>query len=109
MSSLYFLLGYFLNGVGLLIIDEPESHLDAENQVQLARLFARIVNSGTKILITTHSDFILREINNLIMLSSAHDEGGKEMEDLGYEESDKLDLNQVRAYFAKTGSWSRVS
>ncbi len=103
MSSLYFLLGYFLNGVGLLIIDEPESHLDAENQVRLARLFARLVNSGTKILITTHSDFILREVNNLIMLSSAHDENGKEMEELGYEESDKLNLDQVRAYFAKNG------
>lgn len=103
MSGLYFLLGYFLNDVGLLIIDEPESHLDAENQVQLARLFARLVNSGTKILITTHSDFILREVNNLIMLSSANDENGKEMEELGYEESDKLSLNQVRAYFAKNG------
>lgn len=103
MSGLYFLLGYFLNDVGLLIIDEPESHLDAENQVQLARLFARMVNSGTKILITTHSDFILREVNNLIMLSSANDENGKEMKELGYEESDKLNLNQVRAYFAKNG------
>lgn len=103
MSGLYFLLGYFLNGVGLLIVDEPESHLDAENQVRLARLFARIVNSGTKVLITTHSDFILREVNNLIMLSGAHDENGKEMEELGYEESDKLNLDQVRAYFAKNG------
>jgi len=103
MSSLYFLLGYFLNGVGLLIIDEPESHLDSENQVQLARILARLVNSGTKILITTHSDFILREINNLIMLSSACDENGKVMEELGYEELDKLNLDQVRAYFAKDG------
>ncbi|MDE0142900.1 MAG: AAA family ATPase [Caldilineaceae bacterium] len=103
MSGLYFLLGYFLKGVGLLIVDEPESHLDAENQVRLARLFARIVNSGTKVLITTHSDFILREVNNLIMLSSAHDEDGKEMEELGYEESDKLNLDQIRAYFAKNG------
>lgn len=103
MSSLYFLLGYFLNGVGILMIDEPESHLDAGNQVQLARLLARMVNSGTRILITTHSDFILREINNLIMLSSAHDENGKEMEALGYEELDKLDLDQVSAYYAKNG------
>ena len=103
MSGLYFLLGYFLNGVGLLIIDEPESHLDAENQVRLARLFARLVNSGTKVLITTHSDFILREINNLIMLSSAHDENGKGMEEFGYEEADKLNLDQVSAYFAKNG------
>lgn len=85
------------------MIDEPESHLDAGNQVRLARLLARMVNSGTRILITTHSDFILREINNLIMLSSAHDENGKEMEALGYEELDKLDLDQVSAYYAKNG------
>ena len=104
MSSLYFLLGYFLKGVGLLIVDEPESHLDAENQVLLARLFARLVNSGTKILITTHSDFILREINNLIMLSSVYDENDKGIEELGYEEKDKLNPSQVKAYYAKNGT-----
>lgn len=57
MSSLYFFLEYFTYGNRrhFLIIDEPESHLDTANQIQLARLLARLVNAGTKVLITTHS------------------------------------------------------
>ncbi len=106
MSGLYFFLGYLKGNdqISFLIIDEPESHLDAENQVMLARLLARLVNSGTKVLITTHSDFILREINNLIMLSGAYDENEKGIEEFGYEERDKLNPSQVEAYYAKNGT-----
>ena len=41
----------------LLIIDEPEGHLDTANQVLLARLAARLAQNGLKILVTTHSDY----------------------------------------------------
>ena len=75
----------------LLIIDEPESHLDTMNQIRLARALVRWVNSGMKILISTHSDFIVKEINNLIMLHGSFDEKGKLMEELGYEEGDSID------------------
>ena len=86
MSHLYFYLGYTLSDdlVNFLIIDEPESHLDTANQIQLARLVARLVNSGVKVLITTHSDYIVREINNLIMLSSPLEDGDKVRLKMGY-------------------------
>ena len=54
----------------LLIIDEPELNLHLDNQVKMARLIAALINSEIKVLITTHSDHLIREINNLIMLSS---------------------------------------
>ena len=51
-----------------LIIDEPEMNLHPYNQRKIARLIAMLVNYGINILITTHSDFITREISFLIMM-----------------------------------------
>lgn len=51
-----------------IIIDEPELNLHPDNQVIIARIIAKIVNTGFKVLISTHSDYIIRELNNLIML-----------------------------------------
>ena len=69
LSDLYFFLRHVAEKNQLLIIDEPESHLDTANQIQLARLLARAVHAGLKVLITTHSDYIVKEFNNLLMLS----------------------------------------
>lgn len=54
----------------LVIIDEPELNLHPDNQIRIARIFARLVNKGLNLVISTHSDYIIRELNNLIMLSS---------------------------------------
>ena len=104
MSHLYFFLNHSLDYIDLLIIDEPESHLDTANQIQLARLLARYVNSGKKVLVTTHSDYIIREINNLIMLSSPLEDGDEARKKLGYREDDRLSQEQVQAYVAKNGT-----
>ena len=105
LSQLYFFLSFVLanSNLGFVIIDEPESHLDTANQILFARLLARLVNSGVRILITTHSDYIIREINNLIMLSSPLGDEGRAKERLGYRPDDQLCLNQVRAYIAEQG------
>lgn len=105
MSSLYFYLKYHMRNVRnhFLVIDEPESHLDTANQVRLTRLLARLVNSGAKVLITTHSDYIVRELNNLIMLSSPLEGGDEIKRELEYEEGDELSIDQVQAYVAKCG------
>ena len=106
MSGLYFHLGYFASKdrSHFLIIDEPESHLDTANQILLTRLLARLVNSGTKVLITTHSDYIVREINNLIMLTSPLEGGDEAKRAMGYGKDDELRQNQVRAYVAQDGT-----
>ena len=87
----------------LLIVDEPESHLDTANQIQFTRILARLANSGVKILITTHSDYIIREVNNLIMLSSPLEDENDAREKFGYRPSDQLRLDQVNAYVAEDG------
>lgn len=107
MSSLYFFLGYFVDKgrTHFLIVDEPESHLDTANQIQLARLLTRLVNSGMKVLITTHSDYIIREINNLVLLNSFKEE--RELLDeieSDYRETDHLSEKRVKAYIAEDGT-----
>ena len=69
LSDLFFFLKHVAHANHLLIIDEPESHLDTKNQIGLARLLSRIVSLGIKVLVTTHSDYLLKELNNLIMAS----------------------------------------
>ncbi|MCF5761535.1 AAA family ATPase [Aeromonas veronii] len=56
---------------GMLIIDEPEMNLHLDNQRKMAHLLAALSNNGVKVVVTTHSDHFVREINNLIMLSSS--------------------------------------
>jgi len=51
----------------ILIFDEPESHLHPRNQAILAKYLVKLVNNGLNIVITTHSDFIINKLNNLIL------------------------------------------
>lgn len=90
--------------IRFLMIDEPESHLDTANQIHFAGLLAHIVNSGGQVLITTHSDYIVREVNNLIMLSSPLEDGDQAKRELGYRNDHQLTLDQVQAYVAEKGT-----
>jgi len=82
----------------ILIIDEPELNLHPDNQWHMACLLSRLVNCGGRVLITTHSDFLVREINNLIMLSSYTPDKEAIMERSKISASDILHPEQVRAY-----------
>ena len=49
-----------------LIVDEIEAHLHPAAQTRMAALLARLVRAGVRIVITTHSDWLLRELGNLM-------------------------------------------
>lgn len=53
-----------------LMIDEPELNLHPRNQCAIASLLAELVNRGIRVVISTHSDYMVRQWSNLIMLSS---------------------------------------
>lgn len=53
----------------VLIIEEPESHLHPKMQVELTRHLAAAVKAGVRVMITTHSEWVLDELANLIYLS----------------------------------------
>lgn len=50
-----------------LIIEEPEAHLHPGAQADMAVILARLVRAGVRVIITTHSDWLLQEIGNLIL------------------------------------------
>ena len=50
----------------LLIIEEPESHLHPGAQTKIAQTLARLVRAGVRVVITTHSNWLLQQIGNLI-------------------------------------------
>ena len=49
-----------------LIIEEPESHLHPGAQSTMAVALARLVDAGVRVVVTTHSDWFLEEIGNLL-------------------------------------------
>ncbi len=57
-----------------LIIEEPESALHPAKQVELTRLLAAAVKAGIRIIITTHSEWVLEELANLVLMSELPEE-----------------------------------
>jgi ABC-type multidrug transport system ATPase subunit len=98
-------LGFYLRHVAqpgdLLMIDEPELNLHPENQRRVARLLARLVNLGIKVFITTHSDYIVKELNTLIMLNQDKPHLKRIAEVEGYQQSELLKAEQIRVYIAE--------
>ena len=109
LSDLYFFMRHVAKTGQLLIIDEPESHLDTANQILLARLLARFVRAGLKVLITTHSDYIIKEVNNLLMLSQSFPDKSALMRRLGYSADEWISPESIQAYVAKDGSLTRCA
>jgi len=58
---------YLVSKGDLLIIEEPEAHVHPEKQRSMARFLVKLVRSGVNLLITTHSDYILAQLNNFIL------------------------------------------
>ncbi|MFO0149015.1 MAG: AAA family ATPase, partial [Microcystis sp.] len=85
----------------LLIVDEPELNLHPENQRRIAKLFARLINIGIKVFITTHSDYIIKEINTLIMLNHNKPHLKQIAAEEGYRQEELLSANQVKVYIAE--------
>ncbi len=95
LAPVILFLKYLVNPGDLLILEEPESHLHPAAQLRMARGIARLVNAGVQVLITTHSDIFVSQINNLLALGQASPELAAER---GFEAEDFLQENQVGAY-----------
>lgn len=93
-----------------IIIDEPELNLHPDNQCRVAKMLVRIVNAGFKVMISTHSDYIIRELNNLIMLHKNTPDTQRIMQKYGYQANDVLNPQDATVYlFTDTVSELPVS
>lgn len=78
-----------------LIIEEPEAHLHPDAQRFFAQFVVKLIRSGFKVLITTHSDFLILQINNFIRLT----EKSKKFRREGiYDEDDFIDYREVNTF-----------
>ena len=80
------------------MIDEPELNLHPQNQRLFARLIGRLVNAGIKVFLTTHSDYVIRELNTLILLAGRTQTQATLLRQLGYSEKELVPASGVRFY-----------
>ena len=65
-----------------LIIEEPEAHLHPGAQTDIALTLAGLVRAGVRVVVTTHSDWLLKEIANLIRIGDLKRKGVSQLKKL---------------------------
>jgi ABC-type uncharacterized transport system ATPase subunit len=93
----------------LLMIDEPELNLHPANQRAFGRLIARLINYGIKVFVTTHSDYIIKELNTLIMLNEKTNHTKNIQKNYGYEDEELLDFRKVKLFTTTANPKSKTS
>ncbi len=95
LAPLILYLKYLIKKGDMLIIEEPEAHLHPKNQRILAKYIVKLIRNKVNMIITTHSDYFLRQLNNFIKISGLPAEKRQEY---GYEKDLFLDPTEVSAY-----------
>ncbi len=63
-------LRYIVKTGEVIIIEEPEAHLHPAMQVEFTRRLAALINSGVRVIVTTHSEWVLEKLANIVASSS---------------------------------------
>ena len=101
MTLLSIYLKYVVKKDDLLIIEEPEAHLHPKNQRILVKYLVRAVNNGLKVIITTHSDYVIEQFNNFVRLNSINPDN---LEEFNYTPKDVLNHEDISIYTFKKES-----
>ena len=64
LASLVLLMRSAVGRGDTVIIEEPEAHLHPAAQTEMAKALTRLVRGGVRVIVTTHSDWLLQEIGN---------------------------------------------
>lgn len=105
LSYLILYLRYIAKKGDQVIIDEPELNLHPDLQVAITKLLAEMVNAGLKLIISTHSDYLIKELNTLVLLHdlNEHQRHQDFIKKKGYVQSELLDKQRVAAYYIDKG------
>ena len=100
------LLFYMMNWPNMplsICLEEPEAHLHPDMQVDIANLLAALFNKQSFLQLTTHSDYFLQRINQLIKIGYIRQEQPeaykKLCEDRKLNNRFYLDAGQIKAYY----------
>lgn len=102
LASIVFYFRHLARANDFVIIDEPELNLHPDNQRKIAKFIAKIVNAGFKVLISTHSDYLIREFNNLTMLKNDSPKVDKLLNEFGYKKDETLDYKKIGVHLLKS-------
>lgn len=89
------------NNYRYIFYDEVETCLHPLKQGEMARLMIRMVNSGRRMIVSTHSDTMASKLNNLLLLSFSEDSEEireKKLKELGLCKDDLLSASKVHVY-----------
>lgn len=87
------------------LFEEPESHLHPELQIKVAELLCYSINAGAHLQITTHSDYLLRHINDMVRLGimrkhlSDENSFARYCSDLKIDPDSALPIDCIGAYY----------
>ncbi len=103
ISPLLFLLKNHSGTKVAICLEEPEAHLHPSMQIQVADLIAECINNGFLFHITTHSDYFMDRLNQLIKLGNIRKKNETTFKEYctanGLSEKTFLDGDNVKAYF----------
>lgn len=108
MSSLVIYLKHIAHKGDLLIIDEPEMNFHPNVQISLMQIFAILTKLDLRIIISTHSDYMIREVNNLIMAGTIYAKDAQLIKELGYDENMLLNKNDIAVKYFNYGKLKRL-
>lgn len=95
---------YLLNNKkAYFIIEEPESHLFPNAQKLIAEFISLAKNAGNKVLVTTHSPYILGAFNNLLYANKISKKVNNETLNQIIDKNKWLDFSNMSAYYVEQG------
>lgn len=107
MSSLVIYLKHIARKGDLLIIDEPEMNFHPDVQIALVRIFSMLSKMGLRLIVSTHSDYMVREVNNLIMAGSLYHHDAQLINEMGYKEEMLMNKETVVVKYFNYGKSKR--
>ena len=88
-----------------IFIEEPEAHLFPTSQAQIVKILSTMYKMKTNLFITTHSPYILSELNNYLYAKDLINRGllTQEQYNLILPSTSAIDINDISAYKIEDG------
>ena len=90
-----------------MILEEPESHLYPQAQSEMAQLLGMFLRAGNQMLLTTHSPYILGEINNLLYAGNLAKKARDQVNQV-IGENEQIDSSCTSAYYIEEGGLRNI-